>query len=129
LAAVAACVLFVLRPTWLNASLAAGLFLGALVLETAPRLTASQQLRGNPQLHGEINATVTALGVRLNIPGAATEYAWDAFRQLDETDRAFLLSLAPNAKGPFVVLPKRALTGHAELFALRDLLHRMIRSS
>jgi hypothetical protein len=129
LAAPFACVLFAFRPTWLNGGLLAGLLLGALALKAAPLLTASQQLRGNPQLHGEIEATVSAVGVRVHVPGAATEYAWEAFRRVVETDRAFLLSFALNAKGPFLVLPKRALTGQADVAALRDLLDRMIRGS
>jgi hypothetical protein len=92
-------------------------------------LTAAQQLRGNPQLHGVIEATVSPAGVRVDIPGAATDYAWEAFGRVEETDRAFLLSVAPNTAGPFLVLPKRALTGRADVSALRDLLHRMIRGS
>jgi hypothetical protein len=129
LAAMAVCVLFAFRPTWLHGGLLAGLLLGTLAVKTGPRLTASQQLRGNPQLHGEIEATVSAAGVRLHVPGAATEYAWAAFRQVDETDRTFLLSFSPNAQGPFLVLPKRALTDQTDVPALRDMLHHMIRGS
>jgi hypothetical protein len=126
--AVPACVLFALRPSWLVAAVLITMLLTALAIKTGPRLTASQQLRRNPQLQGQIEATVSATGVRVHIPGAATEYAWDVFWQVDETDRAFLLSLAPNAAGPFVLLPKRALS-HADLPALRDLLHRSIPGS
>jgi uncharacterized protein (DUF58 family) len=128
LGASAACVLFAFRPAWLVAGLLASLLLAALALKIAPRLTASQQLRGNPQLQGEIEATVSAAGIRVSIAAAATEYAWEAFRQVDETDRVPVV-LRPHAQGPFLVLPKRALIGQAHTAALRDLLHRMIHGS
>jgi hypothetical protein len=48
LGALAACVLFAFRPTWLIGGLLATLVLAALALKIASRLTAWQQLRHNP---------------------------------------------------------------------------------
>jgi hypothetical protein len=129
LAALLVCVLFAFRPTWLNGGLLAGLLLGVLLLETMPRLMGWQQWRANPQLHGGMEVTVSATGVRVQSPGAAGEYTWGVFRQVHETDRAFLLSFSPNAWSPVLVLPKRAVTGQADVAALRALLHRMVGGS
>jgi hypothetical protein len=51
---------------------------------------------------------------------------WDVFRQVHQTDRAFLLSFSPKASSPVLVVPKRALAGQADIDALGALLHRMI---
>lgn len=118
-------VLVVFRPTWLSFALLVGALLGALLLETQPRLTAMQQWRANAQLRGEMEVTVSAAGVRARGPGAAAEYGWQVFRHVDETSRSFLLSSSLRAGATALVLPKRALAGPAEVAAMRDFLHRV----
>jgi hypothetical protein len=76
-----------------------------------------------------MEVTVSATGMRVQSPGAVSDCAWEVFRQVLETDRAFLLSFSPKASSPVLVLPKRALTGQADVAALRALLHRMIGGS
>jgi hypothetical protein len=110
----------------LNGSVLAAVLLGLLLTETMPRLMGRQQWRANPRLHGGMEVTVSATGVRAQSPGAAGECAWELFKQVHETDRAFLLSFSPRAWSPVLVLPKRAVTGQADVAALRALLHRMI---
>ncbi len=130
LLALLACVLFAFRPTWSNGRTLAIVLLVLLLLETMPRLVAWQQWRANPQLHGAgMEVTVSATGMRVQSPGAVSDCAWEVFRQVLETDRAFLLSFSPKAASPVLVLPKRALTGQADVAALRALLHRMIGGS
>ncbi len=125
-----ACVLFAFRPTWPNGRTLALLLLVLLLAETMPRLMAWLQWRANPQLHrAEMGVTVSATGMRVQSPGAVSDCAWQVFRQVHETDRAFLLSFSPKASSPVLVLPKRAVTGQADLAALRALLHRMIGGS
>jgi len=122
-----ACVLFAFRPTWSNGRTLAILLLVVVLLETMPRLMAWLQWRASPQLHGGgMEVTVSATGVRVQSPGAVAECAWEVFRQVHETDRAFLLSFSPKAWSQVLVLPKRAVTGQADVAALRALLHRMI---
>ena len=124
------CVLFAFRPTWSNGRTLAIVLLVLLLLETMPRLLAWLQWRANPQLHGaEMAVTVSATGMRVQSPGAVSDCAWEVFRQVHETDRAFLLSFSPKASSPVLVLPKRAVTGQADLAALGALLHRMIGGS
>ena len=125
-----ACVLFAFRPTWSNGRTLAIVLLVVVLLETMPRLMAWLQWRANPQLHGGgIEVTVSAVGVRVQSPGAVAECAWEVFRQVHETDRAFLLSFSPKAWSQVLVLPKRAVTGQADVAALGALLHRMIGGS
>jgi YcxB-like protein len=101
-----------------------------VLLETMPRLLAWQQWRANPQLHGaEMEVTVSATGMRVHSPGAVSDCAWEVFRQVHETDRAFLLSFSPKASSPMLVLPKRGVTGQADIAALGALLHRRIGGS
>lgn len=130
LLALLACVLFAFRPTWPSGRTLALLLLVLLLPETMPRLMAWLQWRANPQLHrAEMGVTVSATGMRVQSPGAVSDCAWQVFRQVHETDRAFLLSFSPKASSPVLVLPKRAVTGQADLAALRALLHRMIGGS
>lgn len=129
LGAVVACALLAFRPGWSNGALLAALLFGALMVEVAPRLAAWQQWRANPQLHGEAEATVSATGVRAQIPGAETDYGWEVFRQVHETRRALLLAFSAKSAGPVLMLPKRALTPPGDVAALRDLVHRMIGGS
>jgi YcxB-like protein len=125
-----ACVLFALRPTWANGRTLVLLLVVLLLLETMPRLVAWLQWRANPQLHGAgMEVTVSATGMRVQSPGAVSDCAWEVFRQVHETDRAFLLSFSPKASSPVLVLPKRAVTGQADIAALGALLHRMIGGS
>ena len=124
------CVLFGFRPTWSNGRTLALLLLVLLLLETMPRLVAWLQWRANPQLHGaRMEVTVSATGMRVQSPGAVSDCAWEVFRQVHETDRAFLLSFSPKASSPVLVLPKRAVTGQADIAALGAWLHRMIGGS
>jgi hypothetical protein len=125
-----ACVLFAFRPTWSDGRTLALLLLVLLLLETMPRLVAWLQWRANPQLHGAgMEVTVSATGMRVQSPGAVSDCAWEVFRQVHETDRAFLLSFSPKASSPVLVLPKRAVIGQADIAALGALLHRMIGGS
>jgi len=125
-----ACVLVAFRPTWSNGRTLALVLLVLLLLETMPRLVAWQQWRANPQLHGAgMGVTVSATGMRVHSPGAVSDCAWEVFRQVHETDRAFLLSFSPKASSPVLVLPIRAVTGQADIAALGALLHRMIGGS
>jgi hypothetical protein len=128
LLALLACVLVAFRPTWSNGRTLAIVLLVLLLLETMPRLIAWLQWRANPQLHGaEMGVTVSATGMRVQSPGAVADCAWEVFRQVHETDRAFLLSsFSPKASSPVLVLPIRAVTGQADIAALGALLHRMI---
>ena len=123
-------VLFAFRPAWSTGRTLALLLLVLVLLETMPRLMAWLQWRANPQLHGaEMGVTVSATGMRVQSPGAVSDCAWQVFRQVHETDRAFLLSFSPKASSPVLVLPKRAVTGQADIAALGALLHRMIGGS
>jgi YcxB-like protein len=120
-------ILTAFRPTWSNGRTLALMLLLLLLFETMPRLVAWQQWRANPQLHGaEMGVTVSATGMRVHSPGAVSDCAWEVFRQVHETDRAFLLSFSPKASSPVLVLPKRALSGQADIAALGALLHRKI---
>ena len=120
-------ILFAFRPTWSNGRTLALVLLLALLFETMPRLVAWQGWRANPQLHGaEMEATVSAAGMRVHSPGAVSDCAWEVFRQVHETDRAFLLSFSPKASSPVLVLPKRALSRQGDIAELGALLHRMI---
>jgi YcxB-like protein len=120
-------VLLAFRPTWSDGRTLALLLVVVLLTEGAPRLVAWQQWRANPQLHGGgMEATVSATGLRVQSPGAVSDYGWEAFRRVLETDRAFLLCFSPKASSPVLVLPKRALPGQADIAALRALLNRMI---
>lgn len=122
-----ACVLFAFRPTWSNGRTLAILLLVVVLLEIMPRLMAWLQWRASPRLHGGgMEVTVSATGVRVHSPGAVAECAWELFGQVHETDRAFLLSFSPTAWSQVLVLPKRAVTGQADVAALRALLYRMI---
>lgn len=120
---------FAVHPTWSSGGRLAGALVALLLIQALPWFSVRQQWRANPRLHGEIEATVSYFGVRVRVPGSTTEHAWEAFRHLEESDRAFLLSFSPKAGSPFVALPKRALSGEAEVAALRDLLHRKIGGS
>jgi YcxB-like protein len=125
-ALVLAALSFAIHPTWRGGDALAVVFAAMLLIQALPWITVRQQWRANPKLHGEIEAIVTNLGVRVRVPGSSTEHTWEAFQKVDESDRAFLLSFSPRAGSPFLVLPKRALAGEAEVAALRDLLHRKI---
>jgi hypothetical protein len=127
--AVLVCVSIASRPTWSDVGVLALVLLAVLVLETTPRLMAWLGWRADPRLHGgEMEATVSAAGVRVEGPGAVSECAWEMFQQVYETDRAFLLSVT-KALSSAIVLPKRAVTGQADIAGLRILLHRMVRGS
>ena len=120
---------FALHPTWSGGGRMAGALVGLLLVQALPWFSVRQQWRANPRLHDEIEATVTDLGVRIRVPGSTTEHTWEAFRKVDESDRAFLLSFSAKSGSPFVALPKRALRDQAEVAALRNLLHRRIGAS
>ena len=121
------CVLFALRPTWSSGRALVLPLLVVVLLQTMPQLVAWLQWRANPQLHGALmEATVSATGLRVQHPGSVSDSAWEVFRRVHETDRAFLLGFSPKASGPVLVLPKRAVTGQAEIAALGALLRRMI---
>ena len=124
------CALFALQPTWSNGrSLILPLWV-ALLLWTMPRLVAWLQWRANPQLHGaRMEVTVSATGLRVQSPGSVSDSAWEVFRQVHETDHAFLLGFSPKASSPVLVLPKRAVTGKSEIAALGGLLRRRIDGS
>ena len=109
------------RPLLLTAILIAGLF-----VEAIPWLTAWLQWRRNPLVRGDCEAIVSTAGVAVRGQAATAEYAWAAFRRVDETERSFLLAFSSKAQGPVLVLPKRALTNPADIFGVRDLLYRMI---
>lgn len=120
-------VLFALGPTWSNARSLILLLLVVLLLETMPQLVAWLQWRANPQLHGaRMEVTVSASGLRVQSPGAVSDSAWEVFRQVHETDRAFLLGFSPKASSPVMLLPKRGLTEQADIAALSALLRRRI---
>jgi hypothetical protein len=121
------CVLFALRPTWSNGRTLVLPLLVVLLLETMPQLVTWLQWRANPQLHGaRMEVTVSATGMRVQSPCAVSDSTWEVFRQVHETDHAFLLGFSPKASSPVLVLPKRALTGGADIAALGALLRRRI---
>lgn len=124
------CALFALRPTWSNGRTLILPLLVVLLLVTMPRLVAWLQWRANPQLHGaRMEVTVSASGLRVRSPGAVSDSAWEVFRRVHETDRAFLLGFSPKASSPVLLLPKRGLTGQADIAALGALLRRRIDGS
>jgi hypothetical protein len=125
-ALVALAIRFAVHPTWSGGAWLilgpAGLFL----LKALPGLQVRQQWRANPLLRHEVEFTVSAAGVRVRTPTTTTDYSWEVFQKVDETDRFFLLSFSPRAASPFLLLPKGALRNQLELAMLRDLLHRKV---